>query len=312
MTNDFPSDGSLTDDAHLGRVALRVGSLDRVVPFYRDVVGLAVERDRDGSRAVLSAGETPVVVLDEDPDAPERGRREAGLFHLAVRVPDRGALGDVLSRARTRASDADATLSGASDHLVSEALYFRDPEGNGVEVYRDRPREEWPWTDDRRVSMDTLPLDLGSLADDAAGADRAPAGTDLGHVHLEVTDVPRSRDFYVDALGMRVRDEGYPGAAFVAAGEYHHHVGLNSWNTRSAPVGEGRGIEWFEVVVPDAATLDAVRESLTGGGHEFDAVDEDGFDEVGSGDDDAADAPTTDSFVVSDPDGIGVRVVYSR
>ena len=312
MTNDTPSNGSLTDDPPLGRVALRVGSLDRVVPFYRDVVGLTVERERDGSRAVLSAGETPVVVLDEDPDAPERGRREAGLFHLAVRVPDRGALGDVLSRARTRASDAGGTLSGASDHLVSEALYFRDPEGHGVEVYRDRPREEWPWADDRRVSMDTLPLDLGALADDAAGDEVAPDGTDLGHVHLEVTDVSRSREFYVDALGMRVRDEGYPGAAFVAAGEYHHHVGLNSWNTRSAPVGEGRGIEWFEVVVPDAATLDAVRESLAAAGHE---VDEDGFDETEteSGDGDAADAAeATDSFVVSDPDGIGVRVVHSR
>ncbi|WP_367996844.1 VOC family protein [Haloferax volcanii] len=313
MTNDSPSDGSLTDGTHLGRVALRVGSLDRVVPFYRDVVGLAVERERDGSRAVLSAGETPVVVLDEDSDAPERGRREAGLFHLAVRVPDRGALGDVLARARTRASDTGATLSGASDHLVSEALYFRDPEGNGVEVYRDRPREEWPWTDDRRVSMDTLPLDLGALADDAAGDEVAPAGTDLGHVHLEVTNVPRSRDFYVDALGMRVRDEGYPGAAFVAAGEYHHHVGLNSWNTRSAPAGEGRGIEWFEVVVPDAATLDAVRESLVDAGHE---IEQDGSDESGSGDGDATDAAdastATESLVLSDPDGIGVRVVRSR
>ncbi|ADE02764.1 VOC family protein [Haloferax volcanii] len=313
MTNDSPSDGSLTDDTHLDRVALRVGSLDRVVPFYRDVVGLAVERERDGSRAVLSAGETPVVVLDEDSDAPERGRREAGLFHLAVRVPDRGALGDVLARARTRASDTGATLSGASDHLVSEALYFRDPEGNGVEVYRDRPREEWPWTDDRRVSMDTLPLDLGALADDAAGDEVAPAGTDLGHVHLEVTNVPRSRDFYVDALGMRVRDEGYPGAAFVAAGEYHHHVGLNSWNTRSAPAGGSRGIEWFEIVVPDAATLDAVRESLVDAGHE---IEQDGSDESGSGDGDATDAAdastATESLVLSDPDGIGVRVVRSR
>ncbi|POG53909.1 VOC family protein [Haloferax marisrubri] len=311
MTNDSPSDGSLTDDTHLGRVALRVGSLDRVVPFYRDVVGLAVERERDGSRAVLSAGETPVVVLDEAPDAPERGRREAGLFHLAVRVPDRGALGDVLSRARTRASDAGATLSGASDHLVSEALYFRDPEGNGVEVYHDRPREEWPWTGDRRVSMDTLSLDLGSLADDADGGDRAPDGTDLGHVHLEVTNVPRSRDFYVDALGMRVRDEGYPNASFVAAGEYHHHVGLNSWNNRSAPVGEGRGIEWFEVVVPDAETLDAVRESLVAGGHEFDEAESDDGN-AADATDAAAAAATTDSLVLSDPDGIGVRVVRGR
>ncbi|AHZ22466.1 VOC family protein [Haloferax mediterranei ATCC 33500] len=281
MTDTATETPALTDATHPGRVALRVGSLDRVVPFYRDVVGLAVERY--GSRAVLSAGNTPLVVLNEAPDAPPRAGDQAGLFHLAIRVPDRGALGDVLDRIRD-----GATLSGASDHLVSEALYLRDPEGNGVEIYRDRPREEWPTKDDGRVKMDTLPLDLDSVLADAHGDDRAPVGTDLGHVHLEVTDLGRALDFYVDALGMNLRDDGYPNAAFVAAGGYHHHVGLNRWNDRRAPAGESHGIQWFEVVVPDAETLTAVRDSLEEHGY---AVEGDG-----------------DSLSVSDPDGIGVRV----
>ncbi|KTG29719.1 VOC family protein [Haloferax profundi] len=284
MTNSTSESASLTDATHLGRVTLRVGSLDTLVPFYRDVVGLDVERE--GSQAVCTAGDDPLVVLDEDPDAPRRRREQTGLFHLAVRVPDRGALGDALARIRDNTS-----LSGASDHLVSEALYLRDPEGNGVEIYRDRPRDEWPRTDDGRVKMDTLPLDLESLLADAHGDDSAPSGTDLGHVHLEVSDLAQSLAFYTDALGMNLRDDGYPDAAFVAAGEYHHHVGLNRWNGRRAPAGEGRGISWFEVVVPDADTLHVVRESLTQAGH---AVEE-----------------SNGTLVVSDPDGIEIRVTAS-
>ncbi|KAB1197338.1 MULTISPECIES: VOC family protein [Haloferax] len=284
MTDTVPETTGLSDATHLGRVSLRVGSLDSVVPFYRDVVGLDVERE--GGRAVLSAGDDPLVVLDEAPNAPPRTREQAGLFHLAIRVPDRGALGDALARIRDHTS-----LSGASDHLVSEALYLRDPEGNGVEIYRDRPRDEWPRTADGRVKMDTLHLDLEPLLADAHGDDHAPAGTDLGHVHLEVTDLVRSLDFYTDALGMNLRDDGYPGAAFVAAGDYHHHVGLNRWNERSEPAGGSRGVDWFEVVVPDTDTLGGVRDSLEQAGHTVEV--------------------SGDELVVSDPDGIELRVVVS-
>ena len=285
MTDTTTETPALSDATHLGRVTLRVGSLDSVVPFYRDVVGLDVERD--GTRAVCAAGGDPLVVLEEDPDAPRRARDQAGLFHLAVRVPDRGALGDALARIRDHTA-----LSGASDHLVSEALYLRDPEENGVEIYRDRPREEWPRKADGRVAMDTLHLDLEPLLEDARGDDAVPAETDLGHVHLEVTDLQQSLEFYTDALGMNLRDDGYPGAAFVAAGEYHHHVGLNRWNERTAPTGESRGIDWFEVVVPDADTFDAVRDSLEGTGHAVTA--------------------SNGTLAVSDPDGIGVRVTVAR
>ncbi|MFB6171435.1 MAG: VOC family protein [Haloarculaceae archaeon] len=280
MTTD--ASGSLSA-ARVGRVALRVASLDGVLPFYRDVVGAAVERE--GDRALLRAGDGPLVVLEAEPSAPARPADAAGLFHLAIRVPDRGSLGDVLERVRERGS-----LSGASDHLVSEALYLRDPEGNGVEVYCDRPRSEWPRTDGG-VSMDTLPLALDDLAAAARGETGLPGGTDVGHVHLEVTDLDRSTAFYADALGLGVQDDGYEGARFLAAGDYHHHVGLNVWNGRRAPAGASRGLAWFELLVPDRETLAAVRDRLVDRGH--------------------AVAGTDEGFAVDDPDGIEVRVAVA-
>nr|WP_136589234.1 VOC family protein [Salinigranum halophilum] len=271
--------------AHPGRIGLRVGSVDRLRPVYEDVLGLDV--DRDGDTAVLSAGETPLVVLDEDATAPERPRDAAGLFHLAIRVPTRAALGDVL----TRLDGSGVSLTGASDHLVSEALYLRDPEGNGVEVYRDRPREAWTATGEHgdRVEMDTLPLDLDDLRAAATGAsaDALPSGTDLGHVHLEVSSLEASKAFYVDRLGLNTRNESYQGALFVAAGDYHHHVGVNTWNRRQSPGGSSRGVEWFEFVVPVEAVT-ALREALEGAGAAVDRVG--------------------DTLRLTDPDGIEVRV----
>nr|WP_303647610.1 VOC family protein [Haloarchaeobius amylolyticus] len=277
----------MPDGTHLDRVALRVGSLDATVPFYRDVVGLAVDRDdQAGEARLLAADGAALVVLIEDPDAPARPADAAGLFHLAVRVPDRPALAGALARVRDH-----GTLTGASDHLVSEALYLRDPEGNGVEIYRDRPREEWAETADGQRDIRTLPLDL----DDLAGAResgsetpaRVPAGTDVGHVHLEVADLARATDFYVDGVGFALENDGYDGAAFVAAGGYHHHLGLNSWNGRSAPAGEDRGLAWYELVVPDEAALAALRDRL--------AARDQSVETVG------------DELRFDDPDGIAVR-----
>ncbi|WP_410765734.1 VOC family protein [Haloferax sp. DFSO60] len=284
MSNTSADTGVLPASTHLGRIALRVGSLDAVVPFYRDVLGF--EAERADSRAILSAGDSPLVVLEEDADAPRRARDEAGLFHLAVRVPTRAALGDALRRIQD-----GAQLSGASDHLVSEALYLRDPEGNGIEVYWDRPKSEWPHNDDGTVAMDTLPLDLGDVLEEAVGDDSLPAETDLGHVHLEVTDLPQSVEFYTEGLGMNLRNDTYPSAAFVAAGDYHHHVGLNRWNNRRKGVEESRGIEWFEVVVADAEARSAVTDSLEQAG--FDVTTSDGVHSV------------------SDPDGIEIRLIQA-
>ena len=297
---------TLSASAHPGRVALRVGSLDRVVPFYREVTGL--EATREGNQVQLGIDGSALLELQEVPDAPERAPEEAGLFHVAFLYPNRVALADRL--ARVEASEYE--LSGASDHNVSEALYLRDPEGNGVELYCDRPREQWPQAEDGTVDIDTLPLDLSDLSradgerptnshkgDDSgditegtdADADsetRAPAGTTIGHVHLESIDLARVEGFYVDGLGLRVRARYGEGGTFLAAGEYHHHLGLNSWNARSEPASDGRGLAWFEFVLPGGETLDRVAERLAERGHTVDRGGE--------------------RTVVTDPDGIELRL----
>jgi catechol 2,3-dioxygenase len=272
---------TMPEAAHVGRVGLRVGSLDDTIPFYRDVVGLDV--DRAGSGATLAAAGTPLVDLVETPALAPQPSDAAGLFHLAVRVPTRAALGDALARIEA----SDVRLTGASDHLVSEALYLRDPEGNGVEIYCDRPREAWTFTGDR-VEMDTLRLDLDEIRTAATGGDHLPDGTDIGHVHLEVTDLQASRAFYVDALGLNVRTDSYDGALFVAAGDYHHHVGLNTWNRRQSPAGESHGLDWFEFVFPTAADRAAC----------VDALDANGVDVQDAG----------EYHAVDDPDAIAVRL----
>lgn len=277
--------------SHVGRVAIRVGSLDRVLPFYESAVGLAVTRRDD--RAVLGpTSEEPLIVLLEDRNASERPREAAGLFHLAIRTPDRAALGDAVRRLRGR----DATLVGASDHLVSEALYLRDPEGNGVELYRDRPRQSWPDTADGLAGLETRPLDLDDLEGAGTGehVDRFPAGTDVGHVHLEVTDLHRAEAFYREALGLRLRDRYGDSATFLAAGDYHHHVGLNVWNGRSRAAGDHRGLAWWELVLPDVDALQAVIDRCTSRGVEVD---------------DSATVGGVDGRAVRDPDGLTLRLV---
>jgi catechol 2,3-dioxygenase len=281
------SEGTLPDETAAGRAALVVNDLDAVSEFYRDVVGLAVQR-REGRRTTLGAGGDPLLELTADPDAAPRAPESAGLFHTAFRVPSRAALADALDRVGEAWE-----LTGASDHHVSEALYLDDPEGNGVEIYRDRPREAWPTDDDGHVEMDTLPLDLEGLAAEARGEASVPGGTDVGHVHLEVSDLPASRRFYAGTLGMNVRQEWGPNALFVAAGDYHHHVGLNAWNGRSDPLA-GRGLDWFELVLPDEGSLEAARERVEG---------------AGIGVTDGEEGPRSDGeFEVRDPDGIPVRL----
>lgn len=283
MRTDEPPDGSdprLPTGTGIGRVALRVADAERATAFYRDVVGLE-PLSRAGGVATLGADGDPLIVLESDPDAPERDRSEAGLYHAAIRVPSRAALGDALARVRSEWS-----LEGASDHGVSEALYLSDPEGNGVEIYRDRPRSEWTVRDDGRVRLVTEPLDLDAVAAAATGAAAAPAGTDVGHVHLEVAALDAFESFYVDAVGF-ARSATVPDARFVAAGGYHHHLGANRWSNRTTPAAAGRGLSWFEVTVPDEGAVRAVRDRLAAAGRDPTAVE--------------------GGIAVTDPDGIEVR-----
>jgi len=271
---------ALPPETEVGRVALTVGEMSEVAEFYESVVGLAVH-DRGSERTVLGDGETPLLELHEETTASERPRSAAGLFHTAFRLPTRGALGDALSRIET-----SWQLSGTADHLVSEALYCQDPDGNGVEIYRDRPRSAWETTAQGGVRMATDPLDGAGLRGAADGGSGVPVGTGVGHVHLEVTDLEAARAFYVDGLGMSVRTS-FEGALFLAAGDYHHHVGVNVWNGRSTPT-SGRGLAWFELVLPDDESVETVVERLADGGYSVES--------------------TSAGATVADPDGITLRV----
>jgi catechol 2,3-dioxygenase len=254
----------------VGAVALVVRDLEGVRAFYERVVGLAVLEAGEG-RAVLGAGERALVELVEDRQAQLRPQRTTGLFHLAILVPDR----DELGRAVRRTIAARRPLQGAADHLVSEAIYLGDPEGNGIEIYRDRPREEWR-RDGDELRMATLPLDLDDvLAEPGDGATLGPLpdGARIGHVHLNVADLAAAERFYAGLLGFEVTARAYPGALFVAAGGYHHHVGLNTWRGEGAPPPPpgALGLRSFELTLPDPDSLAEVVARLREGGAEVEA-----------------------------------------
>jgi catechol 2,3-dioxygenase len=248
----------------VGAVRLTVADLDRARGFYRDVVGLSELASSDDVVRLGAGGASAlsIVELVGDPDAPARPRGTSGLFHLAILVPSRADL----ARALQRVADAGWRLSGASDHLVSEALYLSDPEENGIELYRDRPSDQWP-VHEGVLQMDTRPLDLdgvlGELRREDADAGMPP-GTRIGHVHLNVGDLAAAEAFYSGALGFDVTVRGYPGALFVSAGGYHHHLGLNTWAGENAPPPPpgSRGLRRFEIVLPNAESLAAVEDRL--------------------------------------------------
>jgi catechol 2,3-dioxygenase len=258
---------SLPAETVLGAIRLTVSDLATEAAFYEQVIGLVPLR-RDGEEATLGTPDgTPLLELVERADAAQRPRRSAGLFHLALLLPTRADLALALRRLAT----ARYPLDGASDHLVSEALYLSDPDGNGIEIYRDRPRAEWEHEADGQIKMATLPLDLDSVIDaipPTVGATTpnapVPDGSVLGHVHLQVSDLEQAEAFYNGVLGFDVVVRGYPGALFVSAGGYHHHLGLNTWaSAGGAPNTPGtRGLDRFEVVLPDGAALAAVRARL--------------------------------------------------
>jgi catechol 2,3-dioxygenase len=254
-------------DTSVGRVRVRVADLDALASFYERVVGLrSVERDGGIARLGPDGGE-PLVELVAAPDAPRAPSFSTGLFHLAILVPDRVEL----ARSLARVAGAGWRLTGASDHLVSEALYLQDAEGNGIEIYTDRPREQWGH-DRGEIRMATLPLDLENVLEELESSERQangmPAATTIGHVHLRVADIPASEGFYNGSLGLDVMVRSYPGALFLAAGGYHHHLGVNTWQSQDAPPPpEGAlGLDRYELVLPDASSRDAAADRLADSG----------------------------------------------
>jgi catechol 2,3-dioxygenase len=220
---------SLPADAHIGQVSLTVRNITQSIDFYRDVLGF--ESTPEGLRP---PGGRILVELHERTDAIAKPRRSCGLFHFAILVPSRAAIG----RSLRRLAEKRWPISGAADHLVSEALYLNDPDGLGIEIYRDRPRDTWRIAGSGEIAMATDPLDLQAIHDEP-GAD-APwtgleAGTAIGHVHLHVPHLDTAEAFYCGRIGFSPTVRGYPGALFDAAGGYHHHVGLNTWAGAGAP-----------------------------------------------------------------------------
>ena len=260
----------LPDATRIGRVRLDVADLDRSVPYYRDVLGFQVAaRTEHGGEAMATltahGDDTPLIELHQRPGAravPRTGR--LGLYHFAILLPDRAALGRFIAHLAQIGAYA-----GMSDHLVSEAVYLRDPDGLGIEVYADRTRESWRWASGE-LTMTTEALDARSVVAAAHGEPWTgmPAGTTVGHVHLHVGDLRDAAAFYHAALGLDAMVWSYPGALFLAAGGYHHHLGLNTWAAGAPSAGEGdaRLREW-ELLVPDRSAADAAARSLTEAGY---------------------------------------------
>lgn len=253
----------LDDATTMGAVTLYVGDLDAQTAFYRDVVTLQVQ-DASGDSVTLGRAGRPLVILRHDPALRHAPAGAAGLFHTAILFETQAALAAALYSVARRAPQ---TFTGSADHLVSQAFYLTDPEGNGIELYWDRARTEWSWTHGQ-VEMDTLYLDPNAFLAEhlsEAAADGATAGdaAAIGHVHLSVGDVATARAFYVDALGFETTASMPGSALFVSAGGYHHHMAMNVWNSRGAgPRMPALGLGRVELALPDADGLGALTERL--------------------------------------------------
>ena len=259
--------GLLAADTGMGAVTLRVGDLDGMIRYYRDGVTLEL-LSHDGPVAVLGRGTTPLLILEHAPELKHASPSSAGLFHTAVLFDSAETLATAVYSVATKYPNQ---FTGSSDHLVSEAFYFNDPEGNGVELYVDRDRSKWSWVHGQ-VEMSTLFLDpneylrthLTEAGANAAATGAAVGDAIIGHVHLSVGDVESAREFYVNRLGFEQTTTYGSQALFVSAGGYHHHMAMNTWNSRGA----GRrqlalGLGKVEIVVPSADDLGQLAERMS-------------------------------------------------
>lgn len=242
----------------MGAVTLEVRDLDATTRYYADGVGLDVlSTGTDG--VTLGRGAIPTLVLRHAPGLRHAARSEAGLFHTAVLFDSPEALASAVYGVATH---FPRSFTGSSDHLVSQAFYFDDPEGNGVELYWDRPRSEWQW-DGGAVRMATLPLDPNTFLQQHLGSGAAGGAPEVGHVHLKVGDIATAKAFYVDILGFEVTAWYGEQALFVSAGGYHHHVGMNTWESRGAgPRTPALGLGQVAVRLPDLDGLAALADRL--------------------------------------------------
>ena len=254
---------------HLGYVHLTVSNLERSLAYYREALGFRLH-ERNGASAHLGAGGDDLLRLTENPGA-KRAGRTTGLYHFAILVPSRLALAESLQHL----IDTQTPIGGASDHLVSEALYLSDPDGNGIEIYRDRPRSTWNYDGDQvKMAVDPFDADgvLAELEPERPSWSGLHPDTVLGHMHLHVGNLSQAEAFYHDVVGFNLMAHYGSSAAFLSAGGYHHHLGINTWNGVGAPppAPDTVGLRYFVIRLPDSGELD----NLAGRAQEADIASE--------------------------------------
>lgn len=241
-----------------GEVTLRVTDLEQSRQFYEDIIGLKTLDETAGRIALTANGELPLVILEQPADVSPKEQRTSGLYHFALLLPTRADLANTLEHLLKK-----GIRLGAADHLVSEALYLSDPDGNGIEIYWDRPPASWEWNDGL-VNMTTDPLNGEELIALNEGKEFAgmPTETLMGHIHLHVAELPAARAFY-EALGFQVVSH-YPNALFLSTGDYHHHIAINTWNGEGAPPASEKsaGLASYVLNVSDEETLEGIRVNL--------------------------------------------------
>ncbi|MCM3718304.1 VOC family protein [Fictibacillus phosphorivorans] len=249
-------------DTHIGNVTLKVRDLEKLIQFYTETIGLKLLTRTNSAAQLTADGKTPLLTLEGDPTLKQRPVRSAGLYHLALLVPTRKDLANVLQyfiQAGTR-------LAGASNHQFSEAIYLQDPENNGIEIYRDVDRKDWVRDEKGKLPAISEPLDLQSLLHESDNKKwkGLPERTVMGHVHLNVTNIPEAEAFYMNVLGFEEQTRMAHHALFISAGGYHHHIALNIWNGPDAiptPM-DATGLLHYEIVVPSAEVFVDLKHSF--------------------------------------------------
>jgi catechol 2,3-dioxygenase len=234
----------------VGHVKMKVENLERSLQFYQEVIGFKILEQTKTTAKLTTDGKTSVLSLEQPENIIPKQSRTTGLYHFALLVPTRADLGEIWKHF----IQIGYPLQGASDHLVSEALYLADPDGNGIEIYSDRDPSTWVWNNDE-VEMATLPLDAESLLADGQADEwnGLPAGTVMGHIHLHVSELEKTEQFYTKGLGFKVVFRYGNQALFISTGNYHHHIGLNTWNGVGAPkpASNSVGLESFHLILPN-------------------------------------------------------------
>jgi catechol 2,3-dioxygenase len=238
----------------VGQVNLKVQDLQRALTFYKEVIGFKVLEQTERSAKLTADGKTVLLSIEQPADVIPKQGRTAGLYHFALLLPSRADLGRVLKHLL----QVDYPLQGASDHLVSEALYLADPDGNGIEIYSDRPASDWDWNDNS-VVMATEPMDAENVLAEGLNGSwiGLPEGTVMGHIHLHVSELGKTAEFYTNGLGFEIVCRYGSQALFISSGKYHHHIGLNTWNGVGAPVPKANsvGLESYTLMLPNEESV---------------------------------------------------------